>query len=107
LGAGLLCGTGEGQKRAVYGVGCEGDANYTYFYDADGMRTEKASGSTGTMYWRGPGGEVLTETSLTGTIDEEYIYFGGERIARVDRPRSTKPDPPLRGAPSDTRMLRN
>jgi RHS repeat-associated protein len=65
------------------------DASYTYFYDADGMRTEKASGSTGTMYWRGPGGEVLTETSLTGAIDEEYIYFGSERIARVDRPSGT------------------
>jgi RHS repeat-associated protein len=62
------------------------DAGYTYSYDADGMRMEKASGSTGTMYWPGPGGEVLTEASLTGTIDEEYIFFNGERIARIDRP---------------------
>jgi RHS repeat-associated protein len=33
-----------------------------------------------------PSGEVLAETDLTGTINEEYVYFGGVRIARVDRP---------------------
>jgi RHS repeat-associated protein len=47
---------------------------------------EKTSGSSGTMYWPGPGGEVLTETDLTGVVDEEYVYFNGERIARIDRP---------------------
>jgi len=31
----------------------------------------------------------LTESDLTGTINEEYIYFNGERIARVDRPSGT------------------
>jgi len=61
-------------------------AGVNYYYDADGMRTEKSSG---TKYWYGPGGEVLTETSLSGTISEEYIYFNGQRIARVDRPSGT------------------
>ena len=61
------------------------DAGYTYSYDADGMRMEKSTGSSGTMYWPGPSGN-LTETSLAGTINEEYVYFNGERIARVDRP---------------------
>jgi RHS repeat-associated protein len=38
------------------------------------------------MYWFGPGGEVLTETDLTGTvINEEYFFFNGQRIARIDR----------------------
>jgi RHS repeat-associated protein len=37
------------------------------------------------MCWPGPSG-TLTESDLTGTINEEYIYFNGERIARVDRP---------------------
>ena len=41
------------------------------------------------MYWTGPGGEYLTETDLTGTINAEYIYFNGQRIARVDRPSGT------------------
>ncbi len=63
-------------------------AGYTYSYDADGTRMEKASGSSGTMYWPGPSG-TLTESDLTGTINEEYIYFGGQRIARVDRPSGT------------------
>ena len=62
------------------------DAGYTYSYDADGARLEKAMGSSGIMYWLGTGGEVLTETDLTGTINEEYVYLNGARIARVDRP---------------------
>jgi RHS repeat-associated protein len=62
------------------------DAGVTYQYDADGVRIEKSSG---TMYWTGPGGEYLTETDLSGNINEEYVYFNGERIARVDRPTGT------------------
>jgi RHS repeat-associated protein len=65
------------------------DQGYTYSYDADGMRMEKASGSTGTMYWIGTQGENLTETDLTGAINEEYVYFNGQRIARIDRPSGT------------------
>jgi RHS repeat-associated protein len=61
-------------------------AGVTYQYDADGTRIEKSSG---TMYWPGPGGEILTETTLAGTINEEYVYFDGARIARVDRPSGT------------------
>ena len=61
------------------------DAGYTYSYDAQGVRTEKAAGSTGTMYWPGAAG-VLAETNLAGSINEEYVFFNGERIARIDRP---------------------
>ena len=49
---------------------------------------EKTNGSTGTMYWPGPFG-ALTETNLAGTINEEYVYFNGLRIARIDRPGGT------------------
>jgi RHS repeat-associated protein len=59
------------------------DAGVTYYYDADGARMEKSSG---TKYWFGPSGQVLTESSLSGTINEEYVFFNGVRIARVDRP---------------------
>ena len=62
------------------------DAGVTYSYDADGYRMEKSSG---TMYWPGPSGEVLAETDMSGNINEEYIYFDGERLARVDRPSGT------------------
>jgi RHS repeat-associated protein len=65
-------------------------APYTYFYDADGLRARKAASATvGTFYWRGPNGETLTEANGSGTIDEDYIYFNGSRIARVDRPSGT------------------
>ena len=37
------------------------------------------------MYWPGPGGN-LTETDLSGNINEEYVFFNGERLARIDRP---------------------
>ena len=62
------------------------DAGVTYSYDADGYRMEKSSG---TMYWPGPSGEFLAETDMSGNINEEYIYFDGERLARVDRPSGT------------------
>jgi RHS repeat-associated protein len=65
------------------------DAGFTYSYDADGMRMEKSSGTSGTMYWPGPGGAMVAETDLTGTVNEEYIYLNGQRIARVDRPSGT------------------
>jgi RHS repeat-associated protein len=59
------------------------DAGVTYQYDADGVRTHKSSG---TLYWTGLGGQVLTETNLSGLVLEEYVYFNGQRIARVDNP---------------------
>ena len=62
------------------------DQGVSYYYDADDVRMEKSSG---TMYWPGPNGEYLAETDLTGTINEEYIFFNGQRIARVDRPSGT------------------
>ena len=56
-------------------------AGVNYAYDGDGQRVEK---SNGTIYWYRPGGEVLDESNLSGTITNEYIFFGGARIARRD-----------------------
>lgn len=65
----------------------------TYYYDGDGNRVQKCnanpctSGSaTGTLYWLGIGGEVLDESNRAGTVQAEYIYFNGQRIARRDLP---------------------
>jgi RHS repeat-associated protein len=52
-----------------------------YVYDGDGNRVEKSSG---TLYWYGPRGEVLGETNTSGSDQNEYVFFGGKRIARVD-----------------------
>lgn len=52
-------------------------AGYTYYYDGDGNRVAKLNGSASTIYWRNLGGETLLESSLTGTNQEAYIFFGG------------------------------
>lgn len=53
-------------------------AGVTYTYDGDGKRVEK---SNGTLYWYGMGSEVLDETDLSGNLKNEYVFFGGKRIA--------------------------
>jgi RHS repeat-associated protein len=63
----------ESQTKTAGGV------NYTY--DGDGDRVEK---SNGTLYWYGAGSQVLMETSLSGTLTSEYVYFGAKRVARRD-----------------------
>ena len=67
---------------------------YSYIYDGNGNRVEKctegttpgtcASGATGTLYWRGSSGDVLTETDLAGNTLNNYIFFNGQRVARSD-----------------------
>jgi RHS repeat-associated protein len=53
----------------------------TYTYDGDAKRVKKSSG---TYYWFSPSGSVLAETDTSGTTQNEYIYFGGNRTARRD-----------------------
>ena len=65
----------------------------TYLYDGEGNRVQKCNGSscngtTGTLYWRGANGEVLDESDRVGNMQEEYVYFNGERISRRDLPSS-------------------
>jgi RHS repeat-associated protein len=57
---------------------------YNYYYDGDGNRVAKSNGSTGTLYWRGPTDDPISESSLSGTSQEEYIFFDNQRIARRD-----------------------
>lgn len=70
-------------------------SGYSYLYDGDGERVEKctegatpgtcATGATGTLYWRGNFvSDALTETNLSGTVQNNYIFFKGQRVARVD-----------------------
>ncbi|HEV2289679.1 MAG TPA: hypothetical protein VGR81_12065 [Candidatus Acidoferrales bacterium] len=57
-----------------------------YVYDGDGKRIEKSSG---TVYWYasaslsagGAGTEILDESNSSGTITNEYVFFGGKRVA--------------------------
>jgi RHS repeat-associated protein len=65
-----------------------GAASTTYLYDGDGNRVEKkVSGAATKLYWYA-GGNVLDETDGTGNMSNsafnEYVYFGGKRIARIN-----------------------
>ena len=63
-----------------------GAAGYTYTYDDDGNRVRKSNGNlagNGTLYWYMTPG-IVAETDLAGTTKSEYMFFGGERVARRD-----------------------
>jgi RHS repeat-associated protein len=53
-------------------------AGVTYTYDGDGHRVEKSNGK---LYWYGTASDALMETDLSGNLTDEYIFFGGKRIA--------------------------
>jgi len=53
-----------------------GGVNYTY--DGDGDRVQKSNGK---IYWYGAGSQILDESDASGNITDEYIYFGGKRVA--------------------------
>ena len=68
-----------------------GAAGYTYTYDGDGNRVRKSNGNlaaNGTLYWYMTPG-VVAESDLAGTLKSEYVFFGGERVARKDFPGNT------------------
>ncbi|HEV2183392.1 MAG TPA: RHS repeat-associated core domain-containing protein, partial [Candidatus Acidoferrales bacterium] len=76
----------ESEIKSAAGV------NYTGVYpersrrNGDGNRIEKSSGK---IYWLalseaegyGAGTEILDESDLSGNITNEYVFFGGKRIA--------------------------
>jgi RHS repeat-associated protein len=66
----------------AYGYNAESEiksaAGVNYTYDGDGNRVEKSSGKA---YWYGAGTEILDESDLSGNITNEYVFFGGKRIA--------------------------
>ena len=61
---------------------------FTYTYDAESNRVEKSNGTTGTIYWYMSMG-IVAESDLTGSLKTEYIFFGGQRVARKDYPGNT------------------
>jgi len=69
---------GESQLKSAAGV--------NYLYDGDGRRVAKVGSK---LYWYGSGGEILSETDASGNTQNEYVFFGGKRIAQV--PASSNP----------------
>ncbi|MBZ5533996.1 MAG: hypothetical protein LAO20_21405 [Acidobacteriia bacterium] len=66
------------QENRITGAG-----GYTYTYDGDGNRVKKSNGTTGTLYWNMTPG-IVAESDLAGTLNSEYVFFGGKRVARRD-----------------------
>jgi RHS repeat-associated protein len=64
------------QENRITGAG-----GYTYTYDVDGNRIRKSNSSTGTLYWYMTPG-IVGESDLSGNLTDEYVFFGGERVAR-------------------------
>ncbi|HKV04947.1 MAG TPA: RHS repeat-associated core domain-containing protein [Candidatus Acidoferrales bacterium] len=66
----------------TYGWNAESEiksaAGVNYTYDGDGNRVQKSSGK---IYWYGAGTEILDESDLSGNFTNEYVFFGGKRIA--------------------------
>jgi RHS repeat-associated protein len=69
---------GESQLKSSAGV--------NYLYDGDGRRVYKSNGK---LYWYGSGGDILAETDASGNTLNEYIFFGGKRVAML--PASSTP----------------
>jgi RHS repeat-associated protein len=53
-----------------------GGVNYTY--DGDGNRVSKSNGE---LYWYDTNNEVLSQTDASGNTLDDYVFFGGKRIA--------------------------
>jgi RHS repeat-associated protein len=62
----------ESQMKTANGV--------TYAYDGDGRRVYKSNGK---LYWYGAGGDILAETDGSGNTLNEYVFFGGKRVAML------------------------
>lgn len=60
----------ESQLKSAGGV--------NYAYDGDGRRVAKVGSK---LYWYGSGSEILAETDAAGNTQNEYVFFGGKRVA--------------------------
>jgi len=83
--------TYDAENRLIW---TNANVGFSYIYDGDGSRVEKCAssqagscpnGSNATLYWRDTdGGDSLVETDQADTIQNQYIFFGNNRIARLD-----------------------
>jgi RHS repeat-associated protein len=72
LGDGVNTYTWDGESQLKSGGGVN------YLYDGAGRRVAKVGSK---LYWYGSGGEILAETDAAGNTLNEYIFFGGKRVA--------------------------
>jgi RHS repeat-associated protein len=83
--------TYDAENHIITASGMSGGP-YCYTYDADGMRVQKAHGSScatvDMLYWRNIAGNTIAETDSAGSTSNssyhEYVFFAGRRVARSD-----------------------
>jgi RHS repeat-associated protein len=89
--------TADGNNTLVYDAenrllsATNGGASGAYTYDGNGLRVEKVSGSTTTVYIFS-GSKVIAEYdngAAPASPSREYIYSGGALIAKIDSSGST------------------
>ncbi|PYU23414.1 MAG: hypothetical protein DMG32_16195 [Acidobacteria bacterium] len=80
----------DAENRILQASGMSGGP-YCYAYDGNGLRVAKksnattcAQGTVATIYWRGISGAAIAESDSAGNITNEYVFFVGRRIARLD-----------------------
>ena len=80
-------GSGNTVRDSVgnsYGWNAESQMRYAngvaYVYDGDGRRAARVGSK---LYWYGSGGEILAETDAAGNTLNEYVFFGGKRVAVI------------------------
>jgi RHS repeat-associated protein len=72
LNDGVNAYTWNGESELSMGGGVN------YLYDGEAQRVSKVGSK---LYWYGPNGEILAETDSSGSTLNEYVYFGGRRVA--------------------------
>ncbi len=94
LGDGTNSYTYDGKSELL--TAATGSGLFCYTYDGSGRRVAKAQAQSGytctsaspnaptisKLYWYDAGGNVLDETDGSGNLSDEYVFFGGKRIAR-------------------------
>src|SRR5574337_530493 len=75
----MMNGSGESYEHGAENWPLHAYDSPAYTYDGDGKRMMK---STGKLYWYGAGSDLLAESDAAGNITDEFIFFGGKRIAR-------------------------
>jgi len=72
------------QDNRLIRVEESGNVLGTYTYNGLGQRVIKSAGGTSTVFLYNFSGNIIAENHMDGTIVSEYLYFGSNRLAKVD-----------------------
>jgi RHS repeat-associated protein len=67
----------------------QGATSAGYVYNHQRLRTRKSASGITTVYHYSPGGELLMETTTTGTLLRSYFHVDGEPVATLEKQAGT------------------